>query len=197
MKVLFLSIKGGVGKSSIAVNFATYTNSFYITNDIVCTQDKQFAQIEPNKKHIPLRYLSKSDLVIDFGGMYSQLDPKITKAVRLADVIIIPTLTDTRSLEATILTVQLVKPAGKPIVIIINNFKDQKKCDAARQLLFDRLGRLPIFEIRTTTLFERVSLDGREWYANIHNDKGQYQLNKTRIQHEVIYDHIIAIGERG
>jgi cellulose biosynthesis protein BcsQ len=196
MKVLFFSIKGGVGKSSLAFNFAAYTSSLYITNDTVVTQDEGVIQLPLNKKRIPAKLWTEPDVTFDFGAMYTQLDAKITQAVSLADVIVIPTLTDMRSLHATLETVNLVKPASKPIVIIINHFKDTKKFEIARRFLNEHLGRLPILAIRTTTLFERVSRDGLDWYQNIHHEKGHYQLNKTRVQHEEIYDRIIRIGEQ-
>lgn len=195
MKVTFTSLKGGVGKSSLAQNFATYIHGTCITNDIITTQDEDIIQIESNKKRIPAKLCTIPNTVFDFGAMHSLLDPKIAQAVRLSSVVVVPTLTDLRSLKGAMDTTKLIRTGGKPVVIIINNFKDQKKCDAAHQYLTDSLGKTPIFTIRSTTLFERVAQHGRKWFQNIHNAKGQHQLNKTRIAHEAVYDQIIAIGE--
>lgn len=53
-----------------------------------------------------------------------------------------------------------VRAANKPTAVIINKFRDQKKFAQARQHLIDSLGHIPIFAIRATILFERVSRDG-------------------------------------
>jgi hypothetical protein len=108
------------------------------------------------------------------GAMSAQLDPKMVQATEVVDVNVIPTLTDKRSLEATIKTVKLVEPKRKPISIIINNFTKQKDFDVANEYLMQQLGELPIFAIKATTLFRRVAQDGADWYKNIHNGKGEW-----------------------
>jgi hypothetical protein len=105
-------------------------------------------------------------------------------------------LTDARSLQGTIDTVNLVKVADKPIAIIINYFTSESKFKRAKDHLTDALGQLPIFAIRTTTLFERVAKDGGEWFSKVHQVNGEYQLNKTRVAHEQVYDAIIALGAK-
>jgi hypothetical protein len=90
----------------------------------------------------------------------------------------------------------LLKVADKPTDIIINNFTSDTKFKHAKDLLIDALGRLPIFAIRTTTLFERVAKDGSEWFSKVHQVNGEYQLNKTRVAHEQVYDAIIALGAK-
>lgn len=194
MIILFTSFKGGVGKSSIAFNIAAYINSNYVTNDIIAIDDESVIQIEPKKRRIPVQFCSETDVVFDFGAMSTQIDPKVSHALNLCDVVVIPTMTDARSLQATIDTVNFVKATHKPIAIIINNFTNQKKFDQARQHLIKTLGRLSIFAIRSTTLFERVSRDGRDWLQNVHNDHGEHQLNKTRVAHEAVYDAILKLG---
>ena len=196
MIILFTSYKGSVGKSSIAFNIAAYINSTYVTNDIITIDDDAATnQIEPGLKRIPFQYRSKQNIVFDFGAMSTQVDPKVAHAVDMCDLVVVPTLTDVRSLQATIDIVNFVRAANKPIAVIINNFRDQKKFTLARRHLIDSLGHIPIFAIRATTLFERVSRDGRDWFQNVHNDKGEHQLNKTRIAHEAIYDAILKLGD--
>jgi len=196
MKVLFTSFKGGVGKSSIAYNFALYTGYTYLTNDIIAPDSDFIIQIEPGKRRIPRKHLQIDDLVLDFGAMSTQLDAKVSHAVQQADLVVVPTLTDARSRQATIDTVNLVRASGKPVAIIINNYRLQKEFEATRDYLLSRLGRIPIFDMKATTLFSRVSRDGAEWLLNVHHDKGEYQLNKTRQKHEAVYDRLLALGER-
>jgi MinD-like ATPase involved in chromosome partitioning or flagellar assembly len=193
IKILFLSYKGGVGKSSIAQNMALDIEAAYVTNDLVTTST-QAIQIEPNKHRIPKALLSLECVVFDFGAMSTKLDPKAVQATDIADVIVIPTLTDMRSLEATIKTVKLVESKEKPIAIIINNFSKQKDFDEAELYLTQKLGDIPIFAIKATTLFKRVAKDGPDFYRNIHNDLGEWQLNKSRLAHEQVYNAILNLG---
>ena len=53
---------------------------------------------------------------------------------------------------------------------------------------------MPIFAMRSTTLFERVAKDGEQWFSHVHQNNGEYQLNKTRKAHEMIYDAITRLG---
>lgn len=194
MKYLVVSIKGGVGKTGIAQNLATYIGAQCVTNDLVVNANSNIIQLEPKKKSIPVKFCARVPVVFDFGASYNSLDPKLAHAVKLSNVIVVPTLTDVRSLQATIDTVNLVKVANKPIAIIINNFTSETKFKQAKDYLIDALGRLPIFGIRTTTLFERVAKDGSDWFSKVHQIKGEYQLNKTRVAHEQVYAAISALG---
>lgn len=195
MIVLVTSLKGGVGKSSIALNLAAYLGCPYVTNDIAAPQHHDILQIPPNKRRIPKEITALDSAVYDFGAMSTHLDPKVSHAATFCDLIIIPTRTDARSLEATVETYRLLEKVGKPIAIIINHFRDWKKHDAARDRLHTQLGRrVPILAIRETTLFDRVSLHGRDWLFRIHNEPGAHALSKTQRAHEAVYDQIQSLA---
>lgn len=194
MRVLVASIKGGVGKTAISSCLATYLSSAYVTNDLVNENNSDDVQIKANCKRIPMQYAKLDDVVYDFGAMYRQLDSKIAHAAKICDIYVIPTLTDIRSLNGTIKTFELLNIQDKPIVIIINNFTKNKKFNDAKLLLQDKLGNVPIYAIRATTLFERIALHGKDWLANIHNDKGEWQLTKSKLAHELVYEEIARIG---
>ena len=197
MKYLVTSMKGGVGKSSISVNLSIRTGSQYVTNDITPPAIEDVIQIPINKKKIPADLAQLENAVFDLGALSTLLDPKIAHAASFCDVIIIPTRTDARSVAATLKTYELLQDAGKPIVIIINHFTDEKKHDAARDRLWSALGRIPTFSMRNTTLFDRVSTDGIDWFLNVLNVQGRTSLHNTNRKHNGIYDRITSIGERG
>ena len=196
MKILVAAVKGGVGKTGIALNLATYMSAKCVTNDLVVNDNSGIIQLEPKSRSLPLHFCNRQPMVFDFGASYNSIDTKLAHAVKQSDVIVIPTLTDARSIQGTIDTFNLLKVADKPIAIIINNFTSDTKFKHAKDFLIDALGRLPIFGIRTTTLFERVAKDGSEWFSKVHQVNGEYQLNKTRVAHEQVYDDIIALGAR-
>jgi cellulose biosynthesis protein BcsQ len=195
MRILVTSIKGGVGKSSIASCLAAYLGSLYVTNDLISGNDGDVRQIEPNRKRIPLVYSREQDVIFDFGAMYSQLDSKIAHAADLCDVFVIPTLTDVRSLKGAIQTYELLKAKNKPMVLVINRFTNEKKFNHAQQYLLKHIGQIPILAIRRTTLFERAAEHGKAWLANIHNEHGEWQLSKSKKAHDKVYDTIVRIGK--
>lgn len=195
MNFLVISLKGGVGKSSIALNLAHYFHAQYITNDLITSNNSNAKQISPKLKRIPKQYVGIDNVVYDFGAMSTNIDPKVAQAVKYSDVIIIPTLTDQRSLQATVESYKLVKSKNKPIVIIINNFTSWKKYHDAQSYLTTQLGNPAIYSIRTTTLFERIANDGVEWLDRINHERGAHQLIKTMQRHQNIYDLISQAGK--
>lgn len=179
MKILTTSLKGGVGKSSISTLLASAFDYHYITNDLSVPSHHNVTQIEPNKKRIPAELLKLENVIYDFGALSTHLDAKVSHALNYCDLVIVPTRPDPRSIEATIETVKLIQGSGKPIVIIVNDFRDSRAFDNARDQLINQLGRMPIFWIKHTTLFDRISRDGIDWYSNIDHAMGEYQLRKT------------------
>lgn len=201
MKFLYFSLKGGVGKSSIALNHALENNYSYVTNDIITNMDrsliKSLHQIPHGMKRIPKDLLELEDVVFDFGAMSSVIDSKVTHAVKHCDCVIIPTLTDARSLKATIETYLLIKDEARSVIIIINNYQQTSKYEFAYNKLTNALGELTLLDIRSTTLFERVARDGIKWFNNIGHARGEHQLLKTKNIHKEIFETINKLTKKG
>lgn len=104
---------------------------------------------------------------------------------------VIPTLTDQRSIKATIEFVRFIESTKVPYVIIVNNFTQQKKYERTKDAIRDALGEVPILPMKHTTLFERMAGHGQDWQHNIHNQRCMSRLRKTQKLHERLYRQII------
>lgn len=194
MRIMYFSLKGGVGKTSLSLNHAIEKSYAYVTNDITSNIDEtqlyEYHEIAKRKKRIPQKLTHLKDVIFDFGAMYETIDPKVTHGARICDGVVIPTFTDERSLEATIESYNFIKNHAKNIIIVINNYTKEKKYDYAYKVLSEALDNPIILQVRTTTLFERVAKDGIEWFKNINHAKGEYQLSITKEAHQQLYNKI-------
>jgi hypothetical protein len=197
MKILYFSLKGGVGKSSLSLNHSQYLGVPYITNDISTYIDKNeikdFYQIEHSKKRLPKTVTRLEDAIFDFGAMSSAVDAKVTQAVKICDAVIIPTLCDVRSLEATMHTYEFIRQDAKQVIFIINNYTDTKKLEFAYDWIKNRVPNAIIFNVRKTTLFERVARDGMKWFENVGHRRGEHMLQKSKRKHELMFSLIETI----
>lgn len=197
MNLSILGIKGGTGKTMIAKCFAAYYDYPYITNDLTGRWEPKYQQIEAKLKRIPTALCRTSQTVYDFGAMSTQIDPKVVHLTRLAHVFVLPTKVDYDSLVAVIETYKLVQPAGKPIVIVINDVFKDVSYENAVAWLRNKLGQnIIIKRINRTTLAHRLCDDGIDWLANIHNDKGTKVLKKTWSNICRVLEEIHQIAER-
>ena len=192
----YLNIKGGVGKTSLSYNHAIEAEMDYITTDIVTTLEingkNGFYKIPHNTKRIPKKYLNEN-CVFDLGAMSGLIDNRVTQAVELSDCVILPTLCDARSLEATVETFNFIRENARSIIIVINNYSKIEKFDYAYEYLKERLPDPTILDVRTTTLFERVAKDGITFLESVGHKRGEYQLKKTKESHADLYRAIETI----
>ncbi|MDF1882611.1 ParA family protein [Sulfurimonas sp. SAG-AH-194-C21] len=202
MYLTVISIKGGVGKTSIATNIALNNNYTLVTNDVVTDlsrlQTINTHLIDSKLKKIPSRYLKGDrDIVFDMGAMTGLVDPKVMHAIKLADGVIIPTLTDARSISATIETIQFVQQAEiENIFIIVNRVANEKEFLEVAAQLSSYIDECSIYMMKNTTLFKHIARDGSKWYQNIHHEKGNYMLQRTKNLHNEIYEEIIDLTEQ-
>ncbi|MEA2072917.1 MAG: hypothetical protein U9O86_04970 [Campylobacterota bacterium] len=194
MRIMYFSLKGGVGKTSLSLNHAIEKSYAYVTNDVTSNIDEsqlyEYHEIQAKKKRIPQKLTHLKEVIFDFGAMYDSIDPKVTHGAKICDGVVIPTFTDERSLEATIEAYRFILQHTENIIIVINNYTKEKKYDYAYKRLCEALNNPIVLGVRTTTLFERVARDGIEWFKNINHAKGEYQLSKTKEIHQQLYNEI-------
>lgn len=198
MYICVLQVKGGVSKTSVSIGLALSKGFNIVSNDMVTSFENlkglKTNHIDENLKTIPGKFFRKgADTVFDMGGMSGNIDPKTAHAVKKADCIVIPTLTDVRSIEGAIKTIEFVEQECNNIFVIVNRVKKEQEYQQCVELLKPYIDVSSIYCMKETTLFQRIAKDGDEWYKNIHHEKGSHQLLKTIAKHEEIYQNIIDV----
>ena len=122
MKIAIYNFKGGVGKTSIALNIVLSAKDDYgvITNDFYSPIEK----VLPPKSVIKLRPESQIpnipedyNIVYDFGGYIDQRSANVLKS---CDKVIIPTVNNMQELQVTIEAIDKIEKHNKNIIIIAN-----------------------------------------------------------------------------
>jgi len=128
-KVLFYNAKGGQGKTTLAVNYALYSDAHFYTNEYkVGTEDlykdiltkegrepNRFNVITPNKSRLAVA----DRAVFDFGG---SLDDKIPAVARACDLCIIPVHYQSRAeLRPLFIMIKALSEFNQNLLIVINN----------------------------------------------------------------------------
>jgi MinD superfamily P-loop ATPase len=120
MRILFFSLKGGTGKSTMALNTALTTGCGLITNDRYSPVEKVLPadrayKLEPNQE---LPVIPKGvDLVYDFGGY---VDGRVVKAMEDADAVIVPTPNAYAEIQVALETIKETREHNKRIIVVVN-----------------------------------------------------------------------------
>jgi len=158
MRVVFLQLRGGVGKSSLAVHCWQELNTKeeqwgYITNDVYVALEnkipqKQLLKVGFNEK-IPI---VDFDTVIDCGGYASEY---VKKVVESADLVFLPTLTDLISLQTHLHTIREVEELNKNIIQIVNKTKGGE-FEEVKNFFKSKGINYPIYEVRESKVIADI-----------------------------------------
>ena len=155
IRLTFWSVKGGVGKTTLALNFSFHFNCGIITNERYTMLDKiltkeQFLKLAPNQSvpSIPKEH----SIIFDMGGF---LDSRLRQALKQSDYIIIPTTADKLDLQGAISTIGEVKSINKNIIIVINKVETKEEFNSAKKLL-QKIGKFPVFEIKKSRALKNL-----------------------------------------
>lgn len=155
IRLTLWSVKGGVGKTSLALNFAFHFKCGIITNERYTMLDKvlpedDFLKLPPeqNIPDIPNEY----SIIFDMGGF---LDKRVEEAVKQSDYVIIPTTCDKLDIQGTISTIGEIKNLTDNIIIVVNKSEKEEEFLKTAEL-FKEVGDYPIFEIKKSKAVKQL-----------------------------------------
>ena len=151
------NLKGGQGKSSIALNLALSMNFDIISNDAISKlesvlSEDNFLSIKKDRDFPDVT--EDLNIIYDLGGW---LDTRVLKPLKEADLVIIPMINSEINNEVSINSINQVKNINNNIIIIAN------RCKKNDYFIINELvnkyfpdNKFPIFEIMDTTAFEQM-----------------------------------------
>jgi MinD-like ATPase involved in chromosome partitioning or flagellar assembly len=163
-RVLFYSPKGGQGKTTLAANYALFTDADFYTNDYATgTKDWLAEKIGINKFH-PIKN-SDTELavakqaVFDFGGW---LDGKLPAIIKTVGLCVIPVCYQSfADLRPLYITIENVSRLNDNMIVVINNTRK-----AYIETLYDEItrqtkGKYPIMIIKQSTFLTYLADEGK------------------------------------
>ena len=173
MKIVFFNLKGGQGKTSLAVNLALRLDMNIITNDLFTPYDKvlpekYFIKIERNQDFPD--FDEDLDIIYDLGGW---IDERTSKIIKEADLIIIPMINKTINNEVSINSINAVLKHNKNILLIANCIEKPSDYKDISNLVnhFFSSENLPLLEIKKTTALDKMFERGMSIEKIVNEDK--------------------------
>ncbi|MDD2840225.1 MAG: hypothetical protein PHY80_03825 [Rickettsiales bacterium] len=195
-KIVIFNIKGGQGKTSLAINLALTMNAGVITNDVYSPLEKvlpenQFIKVGLNSD-FPNIPEDNSLLIYDLGGW---LDVRSIQLFEQADLIIIPIINDFINNQVAINTIEEVKKYNDNILIIANRTekKDYEEINTIMQEIYK--GKFPVMELKRTTAFSKIFAKSKSIEKIIEDDKLlAFSYREVQKQIDDIINFINKIG---
>lgn len=155
MKLTIYNLKGGVGKTHIALNLALTMDFGIITNEPFSPLEKileksDFYKLKRNES-LP-ETPEEANLVFDFGGY---LDKRVINALKQSRCVIIPVINEFVDVHTTISFIQEIEEHNKNIIIVVN--KSQKgDFEVIKKIMKKFYPDYPVLEIKQSRAMPNI-----------------------------------------
>lgn len=194
MSLAFFNFKGGTGKTGLASFNALSRRKNFVTNDMHNLDHvgfDSFTQLDDRRKRIPETIRHSSENVYDLGAMNGRIDFKVIDALKHSEAVVIPTLMDVNSIQATIESIREAREYVDVIIVVINRVRQKnRRYRKAFEALSRHLPESHILTMKETTLFERLAEDGSCLLENVGHKMGVGRLNNTIVELLKLFDRI-------
>ena len=152
---MIYNIKGGQGKTDIALNLALTLNLNFVTNEPLSPvelvlEEGSFLKLDQHEEFPDLP--ADMEAVFDFGGY---LDKRAIEALKLADYVIVPVVNEFKDVHTTINFIQEIEEFNSKILIVANR---TRKGDYAE--IKEAMGKFykqyPVFEIKESRAMPNI-----------------------------------------
>jgi cellulose biosynthesis protein BcsQ len=154
MKITVYNFKGGVGKTSIALNIVLSLDMGIITNDVYSPienilPEKQFIKLEKDMSipEIP----EGMNIIFDLGGY---IDTRAIEALRQSDKVLIPVTNDLINLQVTINAINEIREFNENLIIIANRTVKDDFSDISQAI--KQFYDFPVLELKQSRVFSNL-----------------------------------------
>ena len=155
MKILIYNIKGGQGKTDIALNLALTMDYNLITNDPlspieIVLSEERFLKLDRDEPlpEIPLEY----DVIFDFGGY---IDTRAINALKQADWVLVPVVNEFKDVHTTVNFIQEIEGYNKNIIIVANRTL-KGDFEEIKEIMKEFYPDFPVLEIKQSRAMPNI-----------------------------------------
>lgn len=158
MKIIVYNIKGGQGKTDIALNLALTLDYGLITNEPLSPvemvlEEGNYLKLEQGEsiQEIPDDY----NLIFDFGGY---LDKRAVHALKLSDYVIVPVVNEFKDIHTTVNFIQDIEEYNKNIIIVANKTL-KGDYEEVKEIMGEHYPDYPVLEIKKSRAMPNILKD--------------------------------------